>query len=77
MSVMSFGAFIVNFELISHLFSCVSVVDVEQVNVSWESPVNMKIHKTTYQMTTSHALKMIFHDNSRIKAKISHLACFT
>ena len=70
MSVMSFGAFIVNFELISHLFSCVSVVDVEQVNVSWESPVNMKIHKTTYQMTTS-------HDNSRIKAKISHLARFT
>ena len=29
------GDFIVNFEHISHLFSSVSTVDFEQVNVSW------------------------------------------
>ena len=30
------GAFIVNFEHISQLFSNLSIVDFEQVNVSWE-----------------------------------------
>ena len=29
------GVFIINFEHISHLFSSVSTVDFEQVNVSW------------------------------------------
>ena len=30
-----FGVFIVNFEHISRLFSSVSIVDIEKVNVSW------------------------------------------
>ena len=29
------GLFIVNFEHISHLFSSASIIDFEQVNVSW------------------------------------------
>ena len=35
-SVTSFWFFIVNFEHISNLFSNVSIVDFEQVNVSWK-----------------------------------------
>ena len=33
--VQSSGVFIVNFEHISHFYSSVSIVDFEQVNVSW------------------------------------------
>ena len=39
--------FIVNFEHISHIFSSVSVVDFEQVNVSWE------VAGATYQSTSN------------------------
>ena len=38
------GVFIVNFELISHFFS-VSIVEFEQVNVSWNMP-NAEVKKT-------------------------------
>ena len=34
------GVFLVNFEHILHLFLSVSIVDFEQVNVSWESGVS-------------------------------------
>ena len=37
----------VNFEHISHIFSSVSVVDFEQVNVSWE------VAGATYQSTSN------------------------
>ena len=46
------GVSIVNFEHISHLFSSVSIVDFEQVNVSWESFLrnfhNLDIHHNKY-----------------------------
>ena len=34
-----FGVFIVNFELISHLFSSVFIVNFEQVNAGWHSVI--------------------------------------
>ena len=38
------GVFIVNFKHISHLFSSISIVDFEQVNVSWVLYLNIFTH---------------------------------
>ena len=51
------GIFIDNFEHISHLFSCVSTVEFEHVNVCWVLDLKIKI---TYSksLTQNHLLKL-------------------
>ena len=40
------GVFIVNFEHVSHFFSSVSIVELEQVNVSWDF---IRLHKVSWE----------------------------